>query len=59
MQNLFKNWKTTLTGVVIIALGAANTFAGIKIPGFNMDFIAALTAGIGLLAAKDGNVTGT
>jgi hypothetical protein len=58
MNFIMSNWKTSLTGLVIIALGAASTFLGIKIPGFNMDFLAALTAGIGLIIAKDGNVTG-
>lgn len=59
LQNILKNWKTSLTGLIVIALGAANTFGGIHIPGFNMDFMAALTAGLGLVMAKDGNVTGT
>lgn len=58
MNFILNNWKTSLTGLIIIALGAASSFLGIKIPGFNLDFLAALTAGIGLLIAKDGNVTG-
>ena len=54
MQMLLANWKTTLTGVLIIGLGALNTFVGIHIPGFNLDFGAALAAGAGMLLAKDG-----
>lgn len=54
MQNLFTNWQTSLTGVVIIGLGALGTFLGIKIPGFTMDFGTALAMGIGLILAKDG-----
>lgn len=58
MSSLLTNWKTSLTGLIIIALGAAGTFAGIKIPGFSLDFLTALTVGTGLLFAKDSNVTG-
>lgn len=58
MNFILSNWKTSVTGLAIIALGAAGTFLGIKIPGFNMDFLAALTVGIGMLLGKDGNVTG-
>lgn len=58
MQALFSNWKTSVAGMVIIALGAANTFLGIHVPGFDLGFTAALTAGIGLIMAKDSNVTG-
>jgi len=58
MQALFSNWKTSLGGLVLIVLGAANTFLGIHVPGFDMGFSAALTAGLALIFAKDGNVTG-
>jgi hypothetical protein len=58
MKSLLTNWKTTLAGVVIIVLGAMNTFLGIHVPGFNLDFLAALTTGSALLFAKDNNVTG-
>jgi hypothetical protein len=49
---LIKNWKTSLTGVSIIAIGAAHTFLGVDIPGA-MDFYAALPVGMGLVLAKD------
>jgi len=58
MPSILANWKTSLTGVLIIALGALGSFLGIHVPGFSMDFGAALTMGIGLLLAKDSNVTG-
>lgn len=52
MASLFTNWKTTLAGVIVIALGAAHTM-GINVPGFTMDLGPALTAGIGLIFASD------
>jgi len=53
MQNIFTNWKTSLGGVILIAVGALGTFLGVKVPGFSMDFGAALTAGLALIFAKD------
>ena len=58
MSSLLTNWKTGLAGVIIILLGALSSFLGISVPGFNMDFGAALTTGIALILAKDSNVTG-
>jgi len=52
MSNLLTNWKTTLTGAMIILLGAAHTFLGLNIPGA-LDFAQALTMGIGLIFASD------
>lgn len=57
-MNFSVNWKTTVAGLVTIALGALSTFAGVRIPGFNLDFMSALIPGVGLIMAKDGNVTG-
>jgi hypothetical protein len=55
-----KSWKTTLGGIGMI-LGAladlANSFHNGTQPAWNRDFIA-ITGGIGLLFAKDNNVTG-
>lgn len=53
MQNLLTNWKTTLTGAVIILIGGLHTFLGLNIPGA-LDFGPALTMGIGLVLASDG-----
>jgi hypothetical protein len=50
-----KNWKTSLIGVALIALG----IIGIKwtcVDGVTGGAI--ITAGVGFLAAKDHNVTG-
>ena len=52
MQNILKNWKTSLAGVVIIGIAALHTFAGVNIPGA-MDISQALTVGIGLIVASD------
>jgi hypothetical protein len=55
MRNVFlTNWQTSATGLIVIALGAAKTFLGIEVPGFSLDFIAALPVGVGLILAKDG-----
>ncbi len=59
MNALLTNWKTSAAGLIIVLLGALSTFVGIKIPGFTMDFSNALLVGIGLIMAKDNNVTGT
>jgi uncharacterized membrane protein YhiD involved in acid resistance len=58
-----KSWKTTLTGVltILVALASAAKALLDGDPSTNPDFgaiIAAITAGIGLIAAKDSNVTG-
>lgn len=53
MRSLFANWQTTAAGVIVVALGAAKTFLGIEVPGFSLDFVAALPVGVGLILAKD------
>jgi len=57
MQNLLTNWKTTLAGVVIIALSIASMF-GIHIPGVEGNQSISIAAGIGLIFGKDASVTG-
>jgi hypothetical protein len=47
------NWQTTAAGLIVIGLGAAHTFLGIDVPGFTLDFIAALPVGAGLILAQD------
>ena len=49
---MLANWKTTLTGAVIVAIAALHTFLGLNIPGA-MDIGPALTVGLGLILAKD------
>ena len=54
MKNIFNNWKTTLCGLAVI-------FTGIKGLITGQDFSASINtiiAGVGLLVAKDFNVTG-
>jgi hypothetical protein len=58
MNSILVNWKTSLAGVVLIIVGGLAAVLGIHIPGFTMDAGAAITMGMGLLVAKDSNVTG-
>jgi hypothetical protein len=53
VKTILTNWQTTTAGLIVIALGAAKTFLGIEVPGFSLDFIAALPVGVGLILAKD------
>jgi hypothetical protein len=60
MQNFATNWKTSLGGGITAAIGLASLF-GVKIGAQPLDPTTALgmiTGGIGLIFAKDGNVTG-
>jgi hypothetical protein len=52
----FKNWKTTLSGLAAVAVYAVGQF----VPEYKSvaDMVFAALVGIGLLAAKDQNVTG-
>jgi hypothetical protein len=56
MKNLLKNWKTTLAGIVTIAGVITATW----LPQYADELAkaTAFLAGLGLLAAKDGNKTG-
>lgn len=59
MKNFFTNWKTTSTGILMI-LGSIYGFVTIHPidqPTF-MTLSATALTGIGLLFAKDGDVTG-
>jgi hypothetical protein len=57
----FANWKTTGGGILTIALGALSLF-GVKIAGTApvdpQVALAMITGGLGVLFAKDHNVTG-
>lgn len=50
---MIKNWKTTLTGIVVLITGAILISIGQVETG-----VICLPIGIGFLTAKDGNVTG-
>jgi hypothetical protein len=55
-----KSWKTTLSGVIAIVIAAGNAIQGM-LSGTPVDMattIAAVMAGIGLISAKDNDVTG-
>lgn len=54
-----KSWKTTLTGVLTVII-AAGTAIKLLLTGGQPDWtatIAAITAGLGLIAARDNSVT--
>lgn len=58
MKNAARNWQTTLAGILSLA------FAGLQIyrnPASITDpaTVAVITTGVGLIAAKDGNKSGT
>lgn len=60
MKSFVTNWKTTVGGLLTMALGAA-ALLGIKVGNNPIDptsAFAMITTGFGLLFAKDGNVTG-
>jgi hypothetical protein len=54
---LTKNWKTTLAGLVAVASTVIASFFPEHQATFNT--IAGILAGLGLIAAKDYNVSGT
>lgn len=53
MNSLMTNWKTSLSGAVLILVGGLEIVLGMHIPGFAMEPGVAITMGIGLLMAKD------
>lgn len=53
----FTNWKTSLGGVLVIALSVLGLF-GVSVPGFNIDIGAAIPLGLSLIFAKDGDGSG-
>ena len=63
MNTMSKNWKTTGAGIaaIVVAAGAILTALTDNDPATNPDWtalVAAVIAGVGLIFAKDGNVTG-
>jgi len=56
MKNIVKNWKTTLAGILVVLIPMA-TQLGYITPEMAGGIVTILT-GLGLIAAKDGNVTG-
>jgi hypothetical protein len=61
VKNFFSNWKTTVAGIGSILTGLSGLLHWInpEVPGPDLSTsLAAITTGLGLLFAKDGNVTG-
>lgn len=54
-----KSWKTTVTGILAIVVALAGAAKAV-IAGVAIDYptvISAITAGVGLISARDNNVT--
>jgi len=51
-----KNWKTTLAGVIVAALGVASAMGWISVEVSGA--ILTIATAVGLVAAKDNNVSG-
>jgi len=62
MKSFFKNWKTTAAGAAAVFGAAAHLLNGFVNGDWSMNSLmadaSAIGAGIGLIFAKDGNVTG-
>lgn len=61
MKNFFSNWKTTSAGVGMILTGLTGLLHQVnpEVPGPDLSTsLMSIVAGLGLLFAKDGNVTG-
>lgn len=61
MSSFWANWKTTASGLLAVGIGMASLL-GISVAGMApvdpTAAIAMITGGVGLIFAKDGNVTG-
>jgi len=58
MKSLAKNWKTTLAGVIALAITAVHIFDPALLTNSTYLTIVSVLGGLGLISAKDGNVTG-
>ena len=62
MKNAKRNWKTTILGILALALLAFNVYKNPSVlsdPVQQAQLAAAAAAGIGLIVAKDADQTGT
>jgi hypothetical protein len=57
LQNIRKNWKTSLGGAALIGIGVLRA-CGVVIPGVSVELGTALIVGIPLLLAKDATTSG-
>lgn len=58
MKNLLKNWKTTLAGVIAIVVQVGPVLLPKYITPTVANSISVIAGSMGVIAAKDGNVTG-
>ncbi len=56
MKSVLANWKTTIAGLALFAL-AGLEMIGVRVPGVGDNPTTLITAGLGLLFAKDANGT--
>ena len=57
MQNILTNWKTSVAGLIVIAMGLLG-LVGIHVPGFTDPGLGVdLTVGIGLIVSSDSSTT--
>jgi hypothetical protein len=62
MNNAKRNWKTTIMGILTLAMLAFNVYRTPSVladPAQQAQVAAGAAAGIGLIAAKDADQTGT
>jgi hypothetical protein len=58
MNNAKRNWKTTVFGILMLALSGFSIYSN-PAKASDPETIATIVGGIGLVAAKDGDKTGT
>jgi hypothetical protein len=58
MKSLTANWKTTAAGIIALAITAIKIFYPSVLTTEAYTAILGVLGGLGLVAAKDGNVTG-
>jgi hypothetical protein len=61
-MNLFTNWKTTSSGLLLIAGGVARGYFAYRTGQIDEEAVmtstTSIVSGVGLIMAKDSNVTG-
>jgi hypothetical protein len=61
MKNATRNWKTTILGILALAMLGFNVYknpAVLRDPAQQAQLAASAAAGVGLIVAKDGDQTG-
>lgn len=58
MNNLLKNWKTTLAGVIALVIQLGPVLLPKYITPSVANTISVIAGSLGIIVAKDGNVTG-